>query len=52
MITEVGLAKFCACACQLAETAELLRDNIYADDIADSIRSTMMDRSDEFLGYN
>ena len=47
VITEVGLGKFCASACKLAATAELLKDKIYADDIADSIRSIMKDRSDE-----
>ena len=46
VITEVGWGKFCASACQLAATAELLKDKRYADDIADSIRSIMNDRSD------
>ena len=46
VITEVGLGKFCASACQLAATAKMLRDKRYADYIADSIRSILIDRSD------
>ena len=46
VITEVGLGKFCASACQLAATAEMLRNKRYADDISDSIRSILRDRSD------
>ena len=46
VIIEVGLGKLCASACKLVAAAELLCDKMYADDIADSIRSMMKERSD------
>ena len=45
-ITEISLGKFFAGACKFAAAAEFLCDKRYADDIADSVRSMMSDRSD------
>ena len=47
IITEVSLGKFCAGTCKLTAAAELLRDKRYADDIADSIRSMLLDKNDD-----
>ena len=44
--SELGLGKFCASACTLAAALELLCGKRYADDIANSVRSMMKDRSD------